>query len=109
MREDCHGCGMCCINTGWPPYTQEEYKKLPEPLLGKLKRFAASQRGRQNITGACPLYDSLNDRCTEHEVHPKKCNEGFLLNGPECQRLVQIMVIGDRTWKELNGSNGRRV
>lgn len=107
MKDDCSNCGMCCVKTGFPPFTEEEFKKLPIDLQDKLNRYAKSQRARENVKGVCPLYDVLNDRCTEYLLRPERCDTGFPLNGPECQRLVQVVIIGDRIRKELDGCRSR--
>jgi len=93
---------MCCVKTGWPPYTPEEFEKLPEELRDKLRQYARSQRARENVQGVCPFYDILNDNCTQYSVRPQKCRD-FQLNGPECKRYIQIVYIGNKVWEELHG------
>ena len=87
---NCHGCGVCCLHIGLPPFHASEMTQVPDWALAELN--AAHDRDDGNL-GPCVWFDHQASTCKHHEIRPRACRD-FEVGEEACQLLRTHYRIG---------------
>ncbi len=92
--ESCHGCGVCCLQVGHPPYfwhqdrghTVDEYwNSVPDELRKEVIDYV-EQLKEPDFGTPCIWYDVESRNCRHHEYRPRVCRD-FEVGSIDCIRL----------------------
>ncbi len=95
---DCHGCGVCCLHMGYPPYIRPTADRegeswwytLPETLRLEIDQVIASYQAPnydgtvENLDGPCCWFDLESKQCRHHLYRPNVCRD-FETGSQRCQ------------------------
>lgn len=84
---NCDGCGACCRNQPFPPFTRHDSDTLPAHLVDELLGA-----GKREDPEACLWLDEVTGRCTHYEHRPILCRE-FELGGDVCLYVRELHQI----------------
>ena len=85
---NCDGCGACCRNQPFPPFTQRDGDDLPGHIVDELLGA-----GKREDSDACLWLDEVTGRCKHYEYRPMLCRE-FELGGDVCLYARELHQIG---------------
>ena len=83
--ESCDGCGVCCLQQGHPPYTDDELQYVPDDLLGPIQEHLAALE-ESDFGQPCIWFDDETKQCRHYEHRPQVCRD-FERGCPMCVQL----------------------
>ncbi len=82
---DCEGCGVCCLQMGYPEYIydsehgpdEEHWTNLPADLKQELLTFIENYQHppEGELDGPCIWLDPETRRCKHHAYRPNVCRD----------------------------------
>lgn len=84
--ESCEGCGQCCRNQPYPPFTypfDDGDDRAPEPHLSQIRESVLA--GARSDDAPC-LWLGSDGKCMHYAIRPEICRD-FEMGGEACRRI----------------------